>query len=366
MQEGDEFLWTLRLGAKERDPMSTLSLRARIESFGARRLLALPAPILARIAGAPVERDGAVLDRQVQIVLALARIAGKKPAHERGVEGCRRDLEESGLVLAPAPAPVMRQVRDVRLPGGVRARLYVPPRAPGVSSALVYFHGGGFVAGDIASHDVVCREIAERASVRVLSVDYRRAPEHRFPAAAVDAEAAFRWAVNEASSLGIDPLRIAVGGDSAGGNLAAVVSLALRGARVAPAAQLLVYPVVDLTMSFPSIRSLGRGFLLEEASIRWYRDQYVAPGQDLTDPRLSPYFAPDLAGAAPAIVVTAGFDPLRDEAEAYAEKLTAAGVRVIERRYASLFHGFVNTTGVIRAARTAMAEIARDLEDALR
>ncbi len=242
--------------------------------------------------------------------------------------------------------------------GGLPVRIYKPHGLPTRGPALMFLHGGGFVAGSLESHDLVCQAIAARTPCTVVSVDYRLAPEHPFPAAADDATTAFRAMVKDASALDIDPNRIAVGGDSAGGNLSAVVSLDTRYDDVKPCFQLLVYPVVDMTMSFPSIEIFAHGFFLEVESIRWYRDQYL--GADTgdpkrRDPRASPWFAKDLAGLPAAMVVTAGFDPLRDEGDAYAKRLAAFGVATEHRSHASLFHGFLNTTGVIHAAEDALA-----------
>jgi acetyl esterase len=191
-------------------------------------------------------------------------------------------------------------------------------------------------------------------------VDYRRAPEHRFPAAVDDALAAFRWAVREADALGIDPARIAVGGDSAGGNLAAVVAqLAVQDGGARPAAQMLIYPVTDLSRKHPSYSLFAAGFFLTEKEMDWYRGHYLAEETAALDARASPLLAHDLHGLPPAMVLTAGFDVLRDEGEAYARCMGAAGVRVTLRRHAGLIHGFCNATGVSRPARAAMCDAAR-------
>jgi acetyl esterase len=200
----------------------------------------------------------------------------------------------------------------------------------------------------------------------VLAVDYRLAPEHRFPAAADDAVAAFRWALGEAPAFGCDSARVAVAGDSAGGNLSAVVSLVTTregGAR--PAAQLLVYPATDLLNRHPSYRLFADGYFLTAAEMDWYTSHYVPERADARDPRASPLLAPDLSGLPPAIVLTAGFDPLRDEGEAYAKRLEEARVPVWLRRYPGLIHGFANTTSVSRVGRAAMLEGAALLRAAL-
>jgi acetyl esterase len=221
------------------------------------------------------------------------------------------------------------------------------------------------VTGSLASHDAPCRVLAASSGCVVVAVDYRLAPEHRFPAPVEDALAAFRHVAREASSFGIDPARLAVCGDSAGGTLSAVVALETRADAIRPRFQVLVYPAVDLTSSFPSIRALGKGYFLEQASIEYFVGHYLAPEQDRRDPRVSPLFAPDHRGLPPAFVLTAGFDPLRDEGEAYARALAAAGVPVEHRCYETLIHGFWNLGGAVVAAREPMADAARALRDAL-
>ncbi len=239
---------------------------------------------------------------------------------------------------------------------------------------LVYFHGGGWVVGDLDTHDAPCRLLARAAGVRVLSVDYRLAPEHRFPAAADDALAAFRWAVEHAAELGADPRRIAVGGDSAGGNVSASTALqAARDGGPAPAFQLLIYPVTDnAAPSDPatqtgSYRMFADGFFLTAEQMRWYRAHYfgAAEATAARDVRASPLLADDLSGLAPAHVVTAGFDPLRDEGEAYAARLREAGVRTTLRRHPGLIHGFVNVVGPGRTSREAGVEMGGVLREAL-
>ena len=344
-----------------------LPLRARVESALARRMLALPEVALRRLAGPAIVRDGRELDVRVQAMLAIGERMGRTRLDAPSVERGRADMEVSGRILAPE-GPRMERVSLLDVPAGgppLLARAYRPHGLGGEASpGIVYFHGGGFVVGSLDSHDAVCRTLAAEVGAVVVSVDYRLAPEDPFPAAFDDAVGAFRWVVRHGSRLGIDPARVALAGDSAGGNLSASASLALRADEVRPKAQGLIYPAVDLTMSFPSIRSLGTGFLLEESTIRWHRDTYLQGG-DARDPRASPYFASDLSGAPPAAVLTAGFDPLRDEGDAYAERLAQAGVRVVHRPCGALFHGFVNVTGAIEPARRALAEFAADLRSLL-
>ncbi len=231
---------------------------------------------------------------------------------------------------------------------------------------IVFFHGGGHVIGDLDTHDQPCRFLARHSGALVLSVDYRLAPEHRFPAAVDDALAAFRWAHREAEALGGDPRRIAVAGDSAGGNLAAVVALRAKlDGGPAPAFQALIYPVTDYSANHRSAELFGEGFFLTQRQMDWYRDHYFATEDERRDPSASPLLASDLSGLAPALVVTAGFDPLRDEGEAYAKRLREAGVATTLRREPDLVHGFINAAGLGGRPAEALGAIATDLRQAL-
>jgi acetyl esterase len=238
----------------------------------------------------------------------------------------------------------------------MRARHYVPvndipvsgPGNPmGSEPLLVFFHGGGFVVGDLETHDGLCRLMCRDAGVHVLAVDYRLAPEHKAPAAVEDCYAAYLWAVEHAAELGADSERVAVGGDSAGGNLATVVSRLARDDRdrgvPLPALQLLIYPATNFAADTRSKTLFADGFFLTKRHMDWFRDSYlIGASIDRSDPRISPLLADDLAGLPPALLLTAGFDPLRDEGNLYAEALTAAGVAVDHRQYGSMIHAFTN------------------------
>ncbi len=231
---------------------------------------------------------------------------------------------------------------------------------------LLYFHGGGFVIGDLVTCESVCRFLARHAGVSVLAVDYRMGPEHPFPAAVEDATAALEWARDNAATLGVDPARIAVGGDSAGGNLATVAARLVRaGDRSAAAFQLLIYPVCDFSAKRPSYFTFQEGFLLSKAEMDWFRDHYLPDESRRSDPRASPILAEDLGSLPPAHLVTAGFDPLRDEGEEYARRMRDAGVRVSVRRHDGLVHSFANWTTMGRASREAMLEAAGALRQGL-
>jgi acetyl esterase len=247
----------------------------------------------------------------------------------------------------------------------VPVRIYVP-EGDGPFGALVWYHGGGFVIGDLESTDGTAREHCAGAGVAVVSVDYRLAPEDPFPAAVDDAVAALEWIAGGGAPADahIDPSRLAVGGDSAGGNLAAVTAIAARDRGIALRHQVLVYPVVDLHMRHPSITDNGEGYFLTKADMSWFMDAYTTLEQR-ADPMASPLLADDLAGLAPATVVTAQYDPLRDEGDEYAERLTAAGVPVDHAQYGDMIHGFLGMTSLTQSARDARDRIAANLRAAL-
>jgi acetyl esterase len=316
----------------------------------------LPPRAQVRLSGRPpVEIDGQRLDPEVQLLLSL-RERLEPPAWDAALSverGRAITREEAWIAAGPRELPVAA-VRGL-VAAGRPARHYVPDE-PGPRPLLVYYHGGGFVAGDLDTHDAPCRVICRHAGVNVLAIDYRLAPEHPFPAWVEDGVAAFDWARAHARELGADPARVAVGGDSAGGNIATLVARERRGAD-APALQLLIYPAVDVSRARRSHELFGEGFFLTSALIEWYGGHFLPPGSDPLDPRRSPLLADDLGGLAPALVVTAGFDPLRDEGEEYAERLRAAGVPVVGRRFRGLFHGFINSVGVSPACYAALAEV---------
>src|SRR3954452_21465761 len=336
------------------------ALRDRTLPIAARGLLALPAPAQRPRAGRP-PAHAAGLEPDAWLVARLAERESVPPG-ALPVDQARRRF---AMVLAPLlirpRLPLTAADRTVAgAAGPLRARLYVPHGAETPGPLLVYFHGGGWVEGSAATHEPSCRLLAHLAGVRVLSVDYRPAPEHPFPAAADDATAAYRDARARARDFGADPARVAVGGDSAGGNLAAVVALDLRGDPSAPVFQLLIYPAVDMSRKHPSRLRFGEGFVLTEENMTWYEDQYVPDHARRADPRASPLLAPDLAGLPPAYIATALADPLRDEGEAYAERLRAAGVTVALHRRPQL-HAFFNLTATLSGLRglTLMAGALR-------
>lgn len=291
----------------------------------------------------------------------LAMVAEAPPLRELSVAENRAALAQ--ILPATGPATALAEVRDTTLEGPagpIGVRVYRPD--DGVLGVTAYFHGGGWVLGDLESHDTTCRDLAVASGGVVVAVDYRRAPEAPFPAAVEDALAATRALLDGSADLGTDPARVAVAGDSAGGNLAAVVAQELRGRGLVH--QALVYPVaVGRTGTTPSYAQFADGHFLTRDDMAWFLEQY-APGVDPADPRLSPAEAQDLAGLAPATVLTAECDPLRDEGERYATRLADAGVEVLRRRYAGQVHPFVLLAGIVEDAVHARALLGRRLRDA--
>lgn len=257
--------------------------------------------------------------------------------------------------------PVPGSVNDLLVDGAdgpLRARLYTPkacgkPPGPGI----VFFHGGGFVLGDIESHDALCRRLADSSRCRLISLDYRRAPEHKFPAAFDDAVAAWQWVMARAEAIGFDHDRVAVAGDSAGANLAAGIALhTLRSGEREPAMQALFYPLLQLVDTGPGRFGLKQGFFLSNAALNFFKRAYLHSSEDALDERVSPLLVDDLAGIAPAYVVTAGLDPLQSEGRAWAEKLAALGVPVTHRDYPSQTHGFFMFTALSVVARDGVRD----------
>jgi acetyl esterase len=333
-----------------------------------RVLLRLPLSWVSVLAGPSRSVDGYILDTRMQWLLKLIAHTGRPPLQELPVPQARAEYAMSMHVLGGWPVPVGELVdRTIPGPGGrIPIRTFRPQKAATKPRGiLVYLHGGGWTIGDVASYDKPCRYLAAKSGCIVVSVGYRLSPEAKFPAAIEDCLAAFRWVAEHAASLGGRPDCIAIGGDSAGGNMAAVCSLQLRdepGPK--PAFQLLIYPATDLAQHRPSYQSCGQDFLLTIAMMQWFMGHYLADPAQAQDPRVSPLLAPDVSGLPPTFLCTAGFDPLRDEGKAFAEKLQAAGVPTIYRNFESLTHGFVGFTAIAAAAR-AMDEIAFALRQGL-
>jgi acetyl esterase len=270
----------------------------------------------------------------------------------------------AGIAAFGGTPEALPKVESRRVPGPageIPLRIYTP-QGIGPFPALVFFHGGGWVIGSLDTHDAVCRHLAKRAGTVVISVDYRLAPEHKFPAAPEDCYAATLWVAENASAIGVDARRLAVGGDSAGGNLAAAVSLMARDRKKPSIAlQMLVYPVTDHSYDTASYRDNADGYLLTKDSMVWFWDHYLRNAGDGAEPYASPLRAQDLKGLPPAMVVTTEFDPLRDEGEAYANRLKQAGVPVKLKRYDGLIHGFFIMTGFFPQALQAVDEAAAEI-----
>jgi acetyl esterase len=315
--------------------------------------------------GAPPVLDGQQLAEDIHALLWLDRLVYDDDggfSKSKGVEKTRAKRRKEARIVAHRPPVPMERVEALELPGpegSIPARLYTPPGAGDPAPLLVYFHGGGWVIGDLDTHDDPCRFLAANTGARLLSVAYRLAPEHPFPAAAEDAFAAYEWTAANAERLGIDAGRIAVGGDSAGGNLAAAVCLMAHEAGApSPAMQLLIYPVTETAGTAESRRTFAEGFLLTRSDMDWFEEHYLPPDVDCEDPRVSLLNATSFSSLPPAYIAVAGFDPLRDEGIAYAERLREAGVRVALRRHPGLIHTFANLTAVCPSARQAMLEAA--------
>lgn len=344
--------------------------RGRARHRLARFALGLPGALQLRLAGGrPIVVDGLTLQAELQLMFTLRTLLGATSLTEGTPAQCRRRVRSDALEHQ-GPTIEVAAVTELEVAGGagpVRARHYAPRGGAG-APLLVYCHGGGFVVGDLDTTDNVCRLLCRHAGVHVLSIDYRLAPEHPFPAAFDDARAAFLWACANAAALGADVARVGVGGDSAGGQLAASLALALASERArgvdvrAPFLQLLLYPAIDREKARPSLAHFAEGFLLERRDIERFQAWYTPQASALDDARCAPLralrTASGLAGLAPALVVTAGFDPLRDEGEEYAALLEDAGNVCVLRRFDGLIHGFANLIGVSAASRDALIEVA--------
>ena len=308
------------------------------------------------------------LDPQAKIYLDQLAALNLPDAPALTPREARAQMELGAVMLGRPPA--VGRVEDRTIPGPdgpIRVRLTVPEGTDTVPRpALVYFHGGGWVVGSIGSHDHLCRSITALSGVSVISVDYRLAPEHPFPAALDDAQAATEYVAEHPAEFGVDPARLAVGGDSAGGNLAAVVARRLRDKGNPPLAlQLLIYPATDADLNTASYLENAEGYMLTRAAMAWYWDQYVPDEAQRLHPDASPLRAADLSKLPPAWILTAEYDPLRDEAEVYARRLVDAGVPVKLTRYDGMFHGFLRRHAQLARGKAALSEVANALRAAL-
>ncbi|EOM77572.1 alpha/beta hydrolase [Rhodococcus rhodnii] len=344
-----------------------LGIAARVQRSVLQGFAKLPQRVLDTLDVRPTTNaDGERLASEIRIaLLALDALPGEDFV-DLPVDQGRDHLDLEAALFAEDFAPfAFEEDLAIAGPGGTIPATRYRATAGTPRGLVVYFHGGGWVLGNRFSTQSPVRFLALHAGVDVLSIDYRLAPENPFPAAIEDAHAAWEFAVANARGWGIDPSRIVVAGDSAGGNISAVLSNGLRGAAVTPALQALIFPATDLAGESASYHEFGEGFFLTRTHMEWYKDRYVPDRAQRTDPRVSPLHTPDLSGTAPAFVAVAGFDPLRDEGIAYARRLEEAGVPVTLDRAPGLIHAYINVTGVSRTARTATLRIADAIVRAL-
>ena len=318
--------------------------------------------------GHRIRRGGRVMDPKAQIVGEFVKSI-RVPGYFPPLPELRQQLRTM-VTLMDEPAPALPRVEDIRIPGPagpIPARVYSAHAGTAPRPTVAYFHGGGWVQGDLESHHGLCARLATHADALVVAIDYRLAPEHKFPAAVEDCFAAYRWLRAHGRDVGADSARVAVAGDSAGGNLSAVVSqLAASGGVPVPTCQVLIYPAVDFALETASHRELADAHVIPRDRIVWYSEQYLRGEPDKADLRASPLRAPKLAGQPSTMIVTAGFDPLRDEGEAYAQKLREAGVDVVYREYPGQIHAFVSLTKAIPQGMACTLEIAEYLRQRLR
>ena len=342
-------------------------MRTRLERLALRHVISrLPAPALRLLAGGELRREGRTLH---PLLAAMMRLNAGPGLQTLPPPAARRAYGRIIATADPDPLPLAQaDEHRVAVDGGsIRVRRLVPAGLALPAPAIVLFHGGGMVVGDIDQYENTARLVATLGRCVVLNVDYRCGPEHRFPAGALDAIAAYRWLHDNATALGVDPARVAVMGDSAGGYLSAVVAQAVRDRDLPPLkAQCLVYPVVDMRLVSPSIRTLGEGFGLTESLIRWFCANYVRTDADREDPLCSPLLATSHARLAPALITVAGFDPLHDEGVEYARRLHAAGVPVTLLEHDDLTHAWFTMAGGVPPARAAMADTCARLSRMLR
>ncbi len=353
--------------------MQVKEIARQLQGRAAHMALRMPISWVHIAAGPPVVVDGRVLDSRTQWFLWLLARSGQRPLHTLGVSRSRAEFDLFMAVLGGPPAPVGEIVdRTIEGPAGdgpagrLRLRLYRPAGpAERLLPAILFFHGGGFAIGSLEGYDLPCRYFCARTGCAVVAVDYRLAPEHKFPAAIDDGVASFRWLAAEGRALGLDPARIVIAGDSAGGTIATVVAQEVRGSAQTPCLQWLIYPATDLAGERASHVSCSEGFLLTRSDMEWFRDQYLDGLAQAVDPRVSPLRAASLSDLPPALVFTAGFDPLRDEGRAYAERLVESGVKTVHRELDSLIHGFVCMRGALPAAARAMDDMVAGLRHEL-
>jgi acetyl esterase len=348
--------------------MQMKEIARELQGTAANLALRMPISWVNILSGPPVTVDGRTLDSRTQWLLQLLARSGQPPIEKSSVAEARANYDSFMLQMGGSAAPIGEMIdRTIDGPAGrMRVRLYRPAATVArLLPAILFFHGGGWVMGSLEGYDLICRYFYARTGCAVVAIDYRLAPEHKFPAPIDDAVAAFRWLAGEAVALGIDPARIVIAGDSAGGNVAAAATRLLRDEPRPPCLQWLMFPATDFAFDTPSYRSCGEGFFVTRAAMEWFRGHYLNDPAEAEDPRASPLRAADLSGLAPALVFTNGIDPLRDEGRAYADRLAAANVKTIHREFDSLIHGFVGMRGALQAAARAMDDMVAGLRHEL-
>lgn len=337
-------------------------LASTIQKVVVTRLVKIPKPIMHKISGKPIVIDDQTFNTPLQLLLKLLAISPKKTA----LADIRAEIDEQGGWLAQSHHPdVITDEFQVAVTGGsICLRRYRHRHAVGQQPAIIYYHGGGYVVGSLTSHDTPCEHLAIDGDCTVISVEYRLAPEHPFPVPINDGITAFRYIASHPDEFGVDPKRLAVGGDSAGGNLAAVVAQQTKFDQHSPMLQLLWAPWVDMSTERKSYDLFGDGFFLDRSQARWYISHYINNEADKINPLVSPLFG-DLSGVAPAVILVAGFDVLRDEGIEYAQKLKEAGVDTELKIFKTLPHPFMNMAGEIDDAKVAFAEATKILRERL-
>lgn len=339
-----------------------LTFKERVEKLAATIAINLPSRLIKLLAGTPIQIDGNTMDSYIQF---MVKYFGDKPGYLPEPDIKRRGFDVQGDWLAYPPHP------DVEITaltfsgpnGDIPCELHRPkainsPDAP----ILIFYHGGGHVAGSLISHRNVCRQLAYEVNCLVLAVDYRLAPEYKFPTGIQDCLASYDYVAENFQLLGVDPNKISIGGDSAGGNIAAVIAQQRKQAKHPPKFQMLWVPWVDMSNESASYQSVGEGFFLERIEMRWYTNHYLSDPQDALNPMASPLLG-DITGVCPACIIVAGFDPLRDEGIAYAEKLKSGGIKADLRFYSGAIHPLVNIAGKIPIAQSAFKDAVNALKE---
>jgi len=333
-----------------------LTISEKIEKFLALTFLKLPLPIIKLLNGKPIQIDGQTMDPFVQFMVKY--FIDHEVGYIPSVEEDRREIDVTGNWFAhnPKSSVSITKWRANGPNGEIFCEIYRPAKLPPENApALMFYHGGGYVSGSLESHQNLCRQLAHEVNCAVVAVDYRLAPEYKFPIGINDCLAAFDAAIEQAQELGFDPKRISLGGDSAGGNAAAVIAQQRKNSYFPPKFQALWVPVVDMSKQTRSYELMGKGFFIEKKKIDWYTEHYLLSEEDAMDPLASPLLG-DAKGVCDAAVFVAGFDPLRDEGRAYVEKLKSAGVPTQFTFYEGVFHPFINVAGKIPIARKAFDE----------